>query len=71
MIDSRSMESLYEHFSAQQQQQPIHHRGLEDAATLEKSKPSRMSREETVKPAVAAARSYRSFWFFWRTDVSR
>lgn len=71
MIDSHSMECLYEHFSAQQQERAIHHRGLEDSTSLEKNKPSKASRGEAIRPAVAAARSYRSFWFFWRADVSR
>ncbi|KAK7914819.1 hypothetical protein PG985_012522 [Apiospora marii] len=76
MIDSRSMECLYEHFSAQQLQ-PLHHREQqrlttsEDSATLgdKHSKPPKIP-EETGRPA-AAARSHRSFWHFWRADLSR
>ncbi|KAK6860267.1 hypothetical protein PG995_003903 [Apiospora arundinis] len=74
MIDPRSMESLYEHFSAQEQHQPImhHQNAFEHSAALEEknnSKPSPVSGGETHRPA--ATRSHRSFWFFWRADVSR
>ncbi|KAK8064751.1 hypothetical protein PG994_007389 [Apiospora phragmitis] len=73
MLDSRSMECLYEHFSAQQQQ-PAHDPEKQRLGAPEEknSKPSNVSRDETDSSVAAAgARSYRSFWFFWRADLSR
>ncbi|KAK8016504.1 hypothetical protein PG993_014693 [Apiospora rasikravindrae] len=72
MLDSRSMECLYEHFSAQQQQ-PAHHPEQQRLAAFEEknSKPSNISRGEAGRPAAVATRSNRSFWFFWRADMSR
>ncbi|KAK8122499.1 hypothetical protein PG984_011169 [Apiospora sp. TS-2023a] len=75
MIDARSMECIYEHFSAQQLQ-PLHHREQQqlttskDSVTLEDkhSQPPKVP-EETGRPA--AARSHRSFWLFWRADMPR
>ncbi|KAK8074686.1 hypothetical protein PG997_009349 [Apiospora hydei] len=72
MLDSRSMECLYEHFSAQQQQ-PAHHPEQQRLASFEEKniKPSNISRGETERPAATVARSHRSLWFFWRADMSR